>query len=81
MSLVGPRPLVLEEDRRVMGWGRRRRDSTPGMTGDWQVLGSTRVPLDEMVKIDYLYIANWSPWGDMATLLKTIPHVLGRRGL
>ena len=54
---------------------------TPGMTGHWQVLGSSRVPLDEMVAIDYLYVANWSLWTDLKLLLRTIPHVLSRRGL
>jgi exopolysaccharide biosynthesis polyprenyl glycosylphosphotransferase len=81
MSLVGPRPLVLEDDERVEGWYRRRLDLTPGMTGRWQVLGSARIPLHEMVKLDYLYVANWSLWGDMKILLRTLPFVLGRRGL
>jgi exopolysaccharide biosynthesis polyprenyl glycosylphosphotransferase len=81
MSLVGPRPLILEEDSKVLGWARRRLHLTPGMTGPWQVLGATRVPLQEMVKVDYLYIANWSLWGDIKALLRTFPHVLGRRGL
>jgi exopolysaccharide biosynthesis polyprenyl glycosylphosphotransferase len=81
MSLVGPRPLVADDDRRVEGWERRRLEITPGMTGIWQVLGSARIPLREMVKIDYLYGANWSLWLDVKILLRTIPHVLGRRGL
>jgi exopolysaccharide biosynthesis polyprenyl glycosylphosphotransferase len=82
MSLVGPRPLVIEDDRQIQGWQRRRLEITPGMTGIWQVLGSSsRIPLHEMVKIDYLYGANWSPWLDMTILLRTVPHVLGRRGL
>ena len=51
------------------------------MTGPWQVLGHARVPLQEMVKIDYLYIANWSLWADVKALLRTLPHVLARRGL
>jgi len=80
MSLVGPRPLVVEDDRRVEGLHRRRLDLPPGMTGIWQVLGSSRIPLNEMVKIDYLYGANWSIWLDLKILLRTVPHVLGRRG-
>jgi exopolysaccharide biosynthesis polyprenyl glycosylphosphotransferase len=81
MSLVGPRPLVIEEDQRVEGWHRRRLELTPGMTGHWQILGPSRVPLAEMVAIDYLYVANWSLWKDVKILLRTVPHVLGRRGL
>jgi exopolysaccharide biosynthesis polyprenyl glycosylphosphotransferase len=81
MSLVGPRPLVIDEDRRVEGWYRRRLELMPGMTGPWQILGPARVPLREMGAIDYLYVANWSLWGDIKIMLRTVPHVLGRRGL
>jgi exopolysaccharide biosynthesis polyprenyl glycosylphosphotransferase len=81
MSLVGPRPLVIDEDQRVEGWHRRRLELMPGMTGPWQILGPARVPLREMVAIDYLYVANWSLWTDIKIILRTIPHVLGRRGL
>ncbi len=81
MSLVGPRPLIVEEDMRVEGWHRRRLELTPGMTGHWQILGPARVPLAEMVAIDYLYVANWSLWTDFKILLRTVPYVMGRRGL
>jgi exopolysaccharide biosynthesis polyprenyl glycosylphosphotransferase len=81
MSLVGPRPLVLDEDRCVEGWYRRRLELMPGMTGPWQILGPSRVPLNEMGAMDYLYVANWSLWGDVKILLRTVPHVLARRGL
>lgn len=80
MSLVGPRPLPLDEDRLIEGWYRGRHDLRPGMTGPWQILGS-RVPLREMVKLDYQYVADWSLWNDIRILLLTIPHVLGRRGV
>ncbi len=81
MSLVGPRPLVVDEDENVRGWYRRRLELMPGMTGPWQILGPARVPLQEMGAMDYLYVANWSLWGDVKILLRTVPHVLGRRGL
>jgi lipopolysaccharide/colanic/teichoic acid biosynthesis glycosyltransferase len=81
MSLVGPRPLVVDEDAQISGLDRSRLHLTPGMTGHWQILGSTRVPLEEMVGIDYLYVANWSLWNDLKLLLRTIPFVLARRGL
>ena len=80
MSVVGPRPLIEEEDRLIAGWHHRRREGTPGMTGVWQVLGSARVPLDDMVKMDYLYRANWSLWLDLKILLRTCAHVFHRRG-
>jgi lipopolysaccharide/colanic/teichoic acid biosynthesis glycosyltransferase len=81
MSLVGPRPLVPDDDSRVEGWERRRLRIYPGMTGLWQVFGSSRIPLSEMVKIDYLYGANWSLWLDVKIMLRTVLHVLARRGL
>jgi lipopolysaccharide/colanic/teichoic acid biosynthesis glycosyltransferase len=81
MSLVGPRPLILEEDGFIEGHYRGRLEMAPGMTGPWQLLGPTRVPLQEMVKMDYLYGANWSLWADIKVLLRTVAHVLARRGM
>jgi exopolysaccharide biosynthesis polyprenyl glycosylphosphotransferase len=81
MSLVGPRPLVPAEDAMIEGWQRRRLAVKPGMTGLWQIFGSSRIPMAEMVKIDYLYGANWSLWLDLKILLRTVPYVLSRRGL
>jgi lipopolysaccharide/colanic/teichoic acid biosynthesis glycosyltransferase len=81
MSLVGPRPLVVEEDERIAGRHRRRLELMPGMTGPWQILGPARAPLGEMAAMDYLYVADWSLWKDLKILLRTVPHVLGRRGL
>jgi lipopolysaccharide/colanic/teichoic acid biosynthesis glycosyltransferase len=81
MSVVGPRPLVIDEDAQIYGWDRRRLHLTPGMTGRWQIAGSARVPLPEMVKIDYLYAARWSLWSDLKILLRTVPFVLKRRGV
>ena len=80
MSLVGPRPLVPEEDRMVAAWARGRLDLTPGITGLWQVLGRTSIPFEEMVKLDYLYVTNWSLWGDVRLILRTLPVVLQRDG-
>ncbi len=81
MSLVGPRPLIVDEDRLVEGRHRERLQLAPGMTGPWQVLGPNRPPLSEMVKADYLYAANWSLWADVKLLLRTFAHVAGMRGL
>jgi exopolysaccharide biosynthesis polyprenyl glycosylphosphotransferase len=81
MSLVGPRPLIDAEDRQVSGHARSRIDLTPGLTGLWQVLGRTRIPFDEMVRLDYLYVTNWSLWTDVRLLIRTLPAVVSRRGV
>jgi exopolysaccharide biosynthesis polyprenyl glycosylphosphotransferase len=81
MSLVGPRPLVPDEDDLITGLDRRRLQLTPGMTGRWQILGSARVPLAEMVKLDYLYVTGWSLWSDVKILFRTVPYMLARRGM
>jgi len=80
MSLVGPRPLIAEEDSNVSGWARRRLDLTPGITGVWQVMGRTQIPFEQMVMLDYLYVANWSVWEDVKLILQTVPVVLSRQG-
>lgn len=80
MSLVGPRPLPEKEDARIDGWARGRLDLTPGITGLWQVLGRTSIPFDEMVKLDYIYVTNWSVWMDIRLLLRTLPAVIRQRG-
>jgi len=80
MSLVGPRPLISDEDIHIYGLDRRRLQLTPGMTGYWQIAGPARLPLAEMVKLDYLYVAGWSLWADIKILLRTIVHSLARRG-
>jgi exopolysaccharide biosynthesis polyprenyl glycosylphosphotransferase len=79
MSLVGPRPLILDEDRHVDGWARRRLDLKPGMTGLWQVLGRSDIPFEEMVTLDYLYITTWSPWSDVRIIFQTLPLLVRGR--
>ncbi|MFY9265805.1 MAG: exopolysaccharide biosynthesis polyprenyl glycosylphosphotransferase [Solirubrobacterales bacterium] len=81
MSLVGPRPLVPDEDENITGWYRRRSHITPGITGVWQLHGPVRIPLHEMVKLDYAYVVGWSLWADLKILLRTVLHVVGHRGL
>ena len=81
MSIVGPRPMPPHVDEHISGWGRRRLDLTPGITGLWQVLGRTHIPFEEMVKLDYLYVTNWSLWQDVRLIIHTLPAVLGRRGV
>ncbi|MGI8412838.1 MAG: sugar transferase [Solirubrobacteraceae bacterium] len=81
MSLVGPRPLIVEEDQRIEGIYRERLQLPPGMTGPWQALGPVRPPLREMVVIDCLYTETWSLSADMKILLRTLAHVVRLRGM
>jgi lipopolysaccharide/colanic/teichoic acid biosynthesis glycosyltransferase len=78
MSLVGPRPLIPEEHLHVHGWGRRRLDLKPGVTGLWQVLGRDDIPFGEMVGLDYRYVTTWSLSTDLKLMLRTLPALLGR---
>jgi lipopolysaccharide/colanic/teichoic acid biosynthesis glycosyltransferase len=76
MSLVGPRPLIPEEDEHVPEWARRRLRVRPGMTGLWQVHGHSAVPFEEMIRLDYAYVTGWSYAGDFKLILETVPLVL-----
>ena len=81
MSLVGPRPLIPSEDEYVEGWGRHRLDLKPGITGLWQVLGRSDIPFEDMMRLDYLYVTNWSMWHDLRLICGTVPAMLnGERG-
>jgi exopolysaccharide biosynthesis polyprenyl glycosylphosphotransferase len=79
MSLVGPRPLILDEDQYVERWARKRLDLKPGMTGLWQVLGASDIPFDEMTKLDYLYVTNWSLREDLRLIMLTLPALTRAR--
>ena len=80
MSLVGPRPLIPDEHRYVneYHWGLRRLDLTPGLTGLWQVCGRSEMTFSQMLVLDYLYVTNWSLWGDVKLIFRTVPTLLGR---
>jgi exopolysaccharide biosynthesis polyprenyl glycosylphosphotransferase len=79
MSLVGPRPLILEEDKHVDSWARQRLTLKPGITGPWQVLGRDGIPFEEMVRLDYLYVTGWSLGNDLRLILQTLPALVGSR--
>ncbi|MFH0886924.1 MAG: sugar transferase [bacterium] len=78
MSLVGPRPPLPHEVKGYDSWHWKRLRVLPGITGLWQVEGKERwdIPFEEVVKLDLLYIENWSLWLDFKILLRTIPAVL-----
>jgi lipopolysaccharide/colanic/teichoic acid biosynthesis glycosyltransferase len=78
MSLVGPRPLPVDEVRRFDDLAHRRRLSVkPGLTCLWQVNGrNTVTSFREWVRLDLEYIDNWSLWLDLKILCKTVPVVI-----
>ena len=80
MSLVGPRPLPLEETIQCDQWQRRRLDVTPGLTCIWQVRGRSRVSFDEWIRMDMEYIRSISFFNDLKLLLLTVPSVILRKG-
>ena len=80
MSLVGPRPLPLDEARRLAPQHRRRHEVKPGMTGLWQVSGRNDLPYEEMMRLDLEYVERCSLWLDLRILAATIPAVLTGRG-
>jgi exopolysaccharide biosynthesis polyprenyl glycosylphosphotransferase len=81
MSMVGPRPLVLAEAQALVhDWQSRRADLRPGLTGPWQVSGRSHIPFQDMIKLDYQYVAGWSLARDIEILLATFPAVLTGRG-
>jgi lipopolysaccharide/colanic/teichoic acid biosynthesis glycosyltransferase len=81
MSLVGPRPAVPYEFEAYDVWHRRRLlEVRPGLTGLWQVNGRSRLPFDEMVRLDLRYATTWSLWLDLKILLRTPRAVLSGEG-
>ncbi len=80
MSLVGPRPLPLRDHELLDDWHKARCLVLPGMTGLWQISGRSGLSFDDLVRLDFTYLENWSVWLDVSIILKTIPAVLSRRG-
>lgn len=80
MSLVGPRPLPLRDHELLEDWHRARYLVLPGMTGLWQISGRSGLAFDDLVRLDFTYLENWSIWLDISIIAKTIPAVLSGRG-
>jgi lipopolysaccharide/colanic/teichoic acid biosynthesis glycosyltransferase len=80
MSLVGPRPLPLDEHVRIPEWAASRTGVRPGLTGAWQVAGRERIGFTDMLRLDCDYVRGHSVWGDLKILARTIPAVLDGRG-
>jgi len=80
MSLVGPRPLPLRDYKLLAEWHRKRYLVLPGVTGLWQISGRSSLTFDDLVRLDFTYLENWSLWLDVTIILRTLPAVLGRKG-
>jgi lipopolysaccharide/colanic/teichoic acid biosynthesis glycosyltransferase len=80
MSLVGPRPLPQRDYDRLDDWHRKRYLVLPGITGLWQVSGRSELDFDDLVRLDFTYLENWSVFLDLTIMLKTIPAVIRAEG-
>jgi exopolysaccharide biosynthesis polyprenyl glycosylphosphotransferase len=81
MSIVGPRPDTIEAiSRYYMEYNEIYENIRPGITGLWQVSGRSEIDYAKRVKLDYLYMLNWSLWFDMVIILKTFRSILNRKG-
>jgi exopolysaccharide biosynthesis polyprenyl glycosylphosphotransferase len=76
MSVVGPRPFIPSESD-VEGWATRRFEVRPGITGLWQVSGRNDLTRNDLVQLDYLYVASWSLWWDLKIMFET-PKTMAR---
>ena len=81
MSLVGPRPLLMEYLNRYTPEERRRHDMPPGITGWAQIHGRNLLSWEEKFKYDVWYVDNWSLWLDLRILCITVWKVLKGEGI
>jgi len=80
MSLVGPRPYMLEEKEKLKDYKHFILKVKPGITGIWQVSGRNNLTFKERNELEVWYIKNWSLWADIVILIKTIKVVLLKVG-
>lgn len=80
MSIVGPRPELVDLVSRYLPEHEVRLRVKPGITGPWQVYGRSELTFDEVLAVEREYVENLSLWRDLRIILMTIPAVLGRRG-
>jgi lipopolysaccharide/colanic/teichoic acid biosynthesis glycosyltransferase len=80
MSLVGPRPLPIDEQNGVEQWQRARLEVTPGLTCIWQIKGRSQVSFADWVRMDMNYLRRRTLLGDLKILIATVPAVLLRKG-
>ncbi len=80
MSLVGPRPQIDAEVAQYDRQAGRRLLVKPGMTGLWQVSGRNDLRPEEGIRLDVYYVENWSVFGDVIIVARTLRVLLGGQG-
>ncbi len=80
MSLVGPRPLPVDESLQCTPWQRRRLAVLPGLTCVWQVRGRSTVSFEDWMRMDLEYLRFRSFSFDLRLMLSTIPTLVLKRG-
>lgn len=80
MSLIGPRPYMIEEQKKIGAKTSMILAVKPGITGLWQVSGRSDIDFKSRISLDAWYVRNWSLWTDFVILVKTIKVVLKREG-
>jgi exopolysaccharide biosynthesis polyprenyl glycosylphosphotransferase len=80
MSIVGPRPEVVDLVERYAPEHEVRLRVKPGITGPWQVYGRSELTFDEVLAVEREYVENLSLGRDLRIILMTLPAVFGRRG-
>ena len=80
MSIIGPRPALMEEVAQYNDWQRERLRVKPGISGLWQISGRSELTFDEMCLLDVYYIENWTLSMDIKIALKTVPYLLSAKG-
>jgi lipopolysaccharide/colanic/teichoic acid biosynthesis glycosyltransferase len=81
MSVVGPRPLLVEYLPYYTPEERKRHNMRPGITGWAQVNGRNAITWDQKLALDVWYVDNWSLWLDFKIILMTIIKVIKREGI
>ena len=81
MSLVGPRPLLMEYLERYTPEQARRHEVKPGITGWAQIHGRNNLSWEERLRLDVWYVDHWSLWLDLKILWRTLWMVLRREGI
>lgn len=81
MSLVGPRPLPVDETSEIEARYELRHRVRPGITGPWQVMGRSDIPMEDMLKLDCSYVTAWSLSEDLKIILRTLAAVTKKSGV